>query len=302
MTGRAFVAGAAGGPAGSSGREGSTGRQVAELLLARGIAVRAFVHAEDERADRLRGLGAEVVIGDLREIADVEPAMAGVDRVFFTYPVIDGLLAASAVVASAARGAGVQRLVEVSQLWPDLEAPSARTREHRVSERVFDAAGVGAVHLRATVFYENFAASSAAVRDGIYAMPFGSGTNVVPMIAASDVAKVGAAVLTDLSQPVDDVYRLIGAVRTVEELAADFADDVGAPVRYVAVDEDQWRRGAVQAGLPEHTAQHLSTFGRAMITNATKYGEANAHVTDDVQRATGDAPVSWHDFLAARAN
>jgi NAD(P)H-binding len=48
------------------GMQGATGRRVAELLLARGIAVRAFVRTRDERAEQLRELGADLAVGDLR--------------------------------------------------------------------------------------------------------------------------------------------------------------------------------------------------------------------------------------------
>jgi uncharacterized protein YbjT (DUF2867 family) len=58
------------GAAGS--RPGSTGRWVAELLLDRGVPVRAFARTQDHRAEQLRQLGAEVVAEDLHEIADVE--------------------------------------------------------------------------------------------------------------------------------------------------------------------------------------------------------------------------------------
>src|SRR5256885_16737426 len=101
MTGLVLVTGAAG------GQQGATGRQFAELLLGQGIAVRAFVRVLDERAERLRELGADVVSGDLRDIASVQAAMSDVDRVFFTYPVLDGLLDATSAVAAAAREAGV---------------------------------------------------------------------------------------------------------------------------------------------------------------------------------------------------
>lgn len=47
---RILVTGAAG------GRQGQTGRHVSEMLLARGIPIRAFVHRIDERSDRLRAL------------------------------------------------------------------------------------------------------------------------------------------------------------------------------------------------------------------------------------------------------
>ena len=46
-----LVTGAAG------GQQGKTGRHLSEMLLARGVPVRAFVHRIDERSDRLRALG-----------------------------------------------------------------------------------------------------------------------------------------------------------------------------------------------------------------------------------------------------
>ncbi len=42
------------------------------LLLDRGVPVRAFARTQDHRAQQLRQPSAEVVAGDLREIADVE--------------------------------------------------------------------------------------------------------------------------------------------------------------------------------------------------------------------------------------
>lgn len=53
---------------GAAGRIGSVGRSVTELLLARGFRVRAQVRVDDERATRLRALGAEVVVGDLLDL------------------------------------------------------------------------------------------------------------------------------------------------------------------------------------------------------------------------------------------
>src|SRR4051794_28027488 len=126
---RVLVTGAAG------GSQGATGRHVADLLLRQGMKGRAFVRTVDDPAERLREDGAEGGAGDLRDIASGEPAMAGVARVFFPYPVTDGLFDATSVVAAAARDAGVTRLVEVSQLGPRPDAYSPRTRQHWVSEQ-----------------------------------------------------------------------------------------------------------------------------------------------------------------------
>jgi hypothetical protein len=54
-----LVKGAAG------GSQGSTGNRVTQLLLQRGLSVRALVRKIDERSERLRELGAEVGQGDL---------------------------------------------------------------------------------------------------------------------------------------------------------------------------------------------------------------------------------------------
>jgi uncharacterized protein YbjT (DUF2867 family) len=144
-----LVTGAAG------GLQGSTGRLVVELLRSRGEDVRAFVHSDDGRAAALRDLGAEVVAGDLRDLADVWPAVRGTRRAFFTYPVTAGLLDATGPLAAAARAEGLDRVVEVSMLAAAPDAGTPRMRQHWVCEQVFDRAGVGAVHLRAGVFFEN---------------------------------------------------------------------------------------------------------------------------------------------------
>jgi uncharacterized protein YbjT (DUF2867 family) len=42
-----------------------------------------MVHHDDSRADALRALGADVVVGDLTNPVDVQAAMSGVSRMFF---------------------------------------------------------------------------------------------------------------------------------------------------------------------------------------------------------------------------
>src|SRR5688572_20312940 len=56
---------------GAAGRLGAVGRTVAEVLLDRGLPVRAIVRREDDRAAALRAAGAEIVLGDILEPADV---------------------------------------------------------------------------------------------------------------------------------------------------------------------------------------------------------------------------------------
>src|SRR4030088_2218421 len=88
---------------GAAGQLGAGGRTVTGLLLERGLPVRALVRREDDRAAALRGAGAEVVIGDLLESADVLRVVRGCRRVYFGMSVSPGYLEASVTVAAVAR-------------------------------------------------------------------------------------------------------------------------------------------------------------------------------------------------------
>lgn len=294
MDGLVFVAGAAG------GGQGATGRQVAEQLLERSVRVRAFVHSDDGRAERLRGLGAEVVVGDLRDIAQVEPALKGVDRVFFTYPVADGLLDASAAVAAAAKEHGVRRLVEVSQLAPRPHAHSPRTRQHWLSEQVFDWADIGAVHLRATVFYENIGvlATAGLASGGQLAMPLGAGTTTIPLVGTTDLVRVAVTLLDDTAPPADPYYRFVGAVPTIAELVDAMGAALGIPLRYLNIDPQAWREEALANGFDAHAVEHLSRLWD-LFSNPTLRTEVDLGATNSVDRVTGGAAQTLAEYLHA---
>src|SRR5882672_9401273 len=179
MSNLVLVTGAAG------GRQGKTGRRVSETLLARGVPVRAFLRRIDERAERLRALGAEIVEGDLLDIQSVRRAARGASRVYFAYPVQEGLLDATAIMAMAAREAGVSHVVDLVMLQSSPDAPTPRMRQNYLSEQVFEWAGVGAVHVRATVFYENLRAfAGPTLAQGVVTLPWADNDTVVPLVAA----------------------------------------------------------------------------------------------------------------------
>jgi uncharacterized protein YbjT (DUF2867 family) len=67
-----------------AGGIGGVGGKVVALLRQRGRAVRAMVHHDDDRADALQALGADVVVGDLTRPADVAAAPDSARRMFFS--------------------------------------------------------------------------------------------------------------------------------------------------------------------------------------------------------------------------
>src|SRR5215212_9087419 len=96
---------------GAAGRVGSVGRTAAEMLLKQGKAVRAMVRTEDERAQALRNMGAEVVAGDLLDLDSMHRAIAGCESMYFGMSVSADYLAATVNVAAVAKHHDVKAFV-----------------------------------------------------------------------------------------------------------------------------------------------------------------------------------------------
>src|SRR5437868_14986087 len=88
---------------GAAGAVAGIGRNLTEFLLARGHKVRALVRREDERADALRRLGAEVVQGDLTDLASMHRAVEGCARIYFGMSVSAAYLEPTINTAAVAR-------------------------------------------------------------------------------------------------------------------------------------------------------------------------------------------------------
>src|SRR5215468_50541 len=252
----------------AGGAQGSTGRRITSLLLEHGIPVRALVHKLDSRSDVLRQQGAEVVEGDLLNSASVQAAMRNVRRAYFTYPVTDGLLEAATTFAAAARDAALELVVNNSQYQGTPGNPafrsltrvaSFRNLQHRLADRIFDWAQVGAVHLQAPPYYENVRAlvvRSVAEQSTVY-LPWGEDTTVIPLVGAEDVSRVAAALLANPGVPTQNAYALVSETPTVRDIIDALGRAVGRPIRYVPISDEQWAN-AVKTRLNPHALDHLS--------------------------------------------
>src|SRR4029077_8857423 len=85
---------------GAAGRVGAAGRTVTELLLKQGKAVRAMVRTEVERAQPLRDMGTEVVVGDLLDLDSMHRVIAGCETMYFSMSISDAYLAATVNTAA----------------------------------------------------------------------------------------------------------------------------------------------------------------------------------------------------------
>jgi len=285
----------------AAGRKGSTGNHVARLLSERGIAVRALAHRTDERLDALRAQGVQIVVGDLLDLSFVRRAMPGIRRAYFAYPVQEGLLDATAIIATAAREAGVERLVNLSQLLQrEGDQPTPHQLRHWLSEQIFDWAVIGSVHLDATVFFENLRAlargSLAAV--GAVVLPWGPESTVFPMVSAEDVARVAVGVLTHEEEIGNGtVIPLIGEAITVGEIAEAFGEILGRRVPYREISDDQWVQNVAAAGLSPVVLEHLTHLWRFIRSRPLDI-QRGYELSSAIARFGGVSPKSLRQFLA----
>jgi uncharacterized protein YbjT (DUF2867 family) len=283
----------------AGGRQGKTGRHVAEQLLARGVAVRALVRKLDERSERLRAFGADIVEGDFLDIRSVQRAADGASAIYFAYPVQDGLMDATAAMAVAAREAGVTRLVNLVMLQSSPDAPTPRMRQNYLSEQVFEWANVGAVHIRATVFYENLASMvrQSLPAQGAIRLPWGNESTVLPLVAAEDVARVAVGLLTGPQPAAGSFHRLIGTTISLKEIVATFARVTGKNVHYEEITDEQWRRHVASRGFNPHAIEHLSSLWRAIRGAAIDPNDPRYAITEAIETVGGAKPKTFEAFV-----
>ena len=283
----------------AGGRQGKTGRHVSEMLLKRGIPVRAFVHKIDERSEHLRALGADIFAGDFLDVRSVQRAVHGTSSVYFAYPVQDGLLDATAAMAVAAREAGITRLVNLVMLQSSVDAPTPRMRQNYLSEQVFEWAGIGAVHVRATVFYENLASlvRLSLPAQGAVRLPWGKEQTVLPLVAGEDVARVALGLLTSPSLMPGTAYPVIGSVISLKDIITTFGRVLGKDVRYEEISDEQWRSEALARGLNAHALEHLSSLWKALRAAGLDPERARFAVTDTIEKLGGAKPKTFEAFV-----
>jgi uncharacterized protein YbjT (DUF2867 family) len=284
---------------GAAGQLGAVGRTVTGLLLERGFPVRAMVRREDERAAALRAAGAEVVVGDLLEPADVHRVVSGCRRVYFGMSVSPGYLEASVTMAAVAREVGLDALVNMSQMTVSQMSiqnttPSPQQRQHWLSEQAFAWSGLPVVTIRPTVFLEGFflPLTGPSVRErSRIELPFGRGkTNPV---SAADVARVVAGVLAHPGPHLGRIYELTGPrSQDVHGIAREYSDALNREITYADIPPEAWERELKKAGLPEHLTHHLVTM--AALNRANRYDR----MSDGVERVTGRPPISVREFVS----
>lgn len=287
---------------GAAGDIGAVGRNLTAMLLAKGHKVRALVRREDERAEGLRRLGAEVVQGDLTDLSSMHRAIEGVARMYFGMSVSAAYLEATVNTAAVARHHGVQAFVNISQMTVTQmsiteSTDSPQHKLHWLAEQALAWSGLPVVTVRPTVFLEGFflRLAAAGVRGANeLALPLGS-SRTSP-VAAIDVARALSVILDDPAPHIGHIYNLTGFESAdLDHYARMFSEALGRTIRYRNVSLLEWTEGLRRAGIPNHLVNHLTVM--ADLHAQGRYDR----MTDDLPRLTGTPATSMRDFVKLHA-
>jgi len=183
------------------GATGLLGFEVCQRLVARGLPVRALVRptSDPARVDQIRSLGAELVVGDLKDPESLDAACRRATTVISTATAVgshrpDDSIAdtdeqGQMALVDAARAAGVGQFVYVSYSGA-MEVPSPLHAAKRGVERHLRASGLTYTILRPSAFMEiwfspmlgfDYARGAARI--------YGAGDRPVSWISLADVAQ-----------------------------------------------------------------------------------------------------------------
>lgn len=274
-----------------TGGTGSTGRATIKHLLQKGLAVRAFVHKEDDRSRQLEAQGAEVIVGDLLDLRSVRRAFDGVKRAYFVYPVRPGLIDASAIFAQAATEAKAEYIVNMSQIAARADAPSNAALNHWLAERVFDWAATPVTHLRPTTFHGWLVFAGKMIREeDCFAVPFGP-SGKFASVSTEDLGELTATLLENPAGHAGQTYPLFGPTElTPPEIANVLSKHLGREIRYEKVSASVLIRSFTGIELP-YLEQHFDAAA-GMHRDGFLAG-----TNDWFEKIIGHPPQSLEEFV-----
>ena len=278
-----------------TGATGTTGREVVQELRRLGAkGVRALVR-DPARADFIREAGFETIAGDFGRPETLDAALEGVERALLLTPPTPDTVSQHQDFIVAAVGAGLRHVVKLSAIAADADAPEGFGRWHGQSENLLKTSGLRWTILRPNFFMQNLLGQAGQIAStGSIYQPVGDAR--ASFIDVRDIAAVAARALTEDGHE-GQTYTLTGPeALSYHDVAAKLSGAAGRGIDYVPVSPEQFRAGALGAGLPEWLVSALERLNEMFAS-----GQA-AQVTDDVRRVARREPTTFDRFARDHAD
>lgn len=243
-----------------TGATGQLGRLAIDSLLERGVApsdVRALVR-DPAKARDLAERGVDVRAGNYDDVASLDAAFAGVDRLLFiSASEVGKRIAQHQNVIEAAARASVELVAYTSIVRAD-SSPLDLAAEHKATEEALAASGLPTTLLRNSWYVENYTEQiPVQLEHGVVLGAAGEGR--VSAATRADLAEAAAAVVTEDGHA-GQVYELGGdSAFTLGEYAAELSAATNTPVSYRDLSVADYTAALVDAGLPGGFAEALAT-------------------------------------------
>ncbi len=279
---------------------GRIGRELLALLAGDGtFTVRACCFSED-KADMLRGLGAdEIAKFDLNDTATWDAALDGVSAVYSASldPMLEGHLAFAAELGK--RRDTIRHVVRVSCMGADTNTASYDPAKHASragagiplmlqhywwGEKALIDAGLPVSVLRNNFFMNHLLKtdSDSILGEGWFSNPLGSARN--SFVATRDIAEAAFVLLTEGPEKhADKFYDITGPEpQTMDEIAADLGRAMDRDITYRPQNMEDFERdfGSTRAEFFEYLSNGFY-----------------CRCSPDFYNLTGHKPTAYYDYL-----
>ena len=274
-----------------SGANGTAGRSVIKHLAERNISSRALV-SNTESASSIKALGAEPIIGDMRDSDVQQRALSGISTFYHIAP---GLMAEELEVGRQfighARAARIERFVLHGVSYPYAPNISFHWAKMKLETELLKS-GLAYTIIRPTQFMQNITWSLPQILEsGEFALPYGPDSRM-GFVHIDDLGKAVARVLSEPGHS-GATYELCSTPRPINrhEMAAALSNAFGVEIRAVTCAFDDLARSHFFSSLTAGQRQQLAN----MYDHIDRFGTAyfNNHI---LEMLTGEAATSYDAF------
>ena len=290
-----------------TGATGKTGSVVANELLKAGYPIRAMVHREDDRSARLKAQGAEIAVADMSDVERVADALKGVQRAYYCPPYDPFMIQGAVAFAVAAKEAGLEHIVGLTQWLASPSHSSLMTRQHWLVDRLFSSTpGVAHTIVNPGFFAEAYLVTiGLAAHFGVFPWMYGDSRNAPP--SNEDIARVAVAALMNPERHAGKSYRPTGPeLLGAEDMAKAIGRAVRRSVRVVPTPTWLFMKAARMGGLPIDLMSNVRYYIDDHKRRAFELGAPTSDVLDVTGRPAEDfetiarryaaLPHSWRTF------
>jgi uncharacterized protein YbjT (DUF2867 family) len=250
-----------------TGATGNIGAQVIQHLVDGGADVRALVR---DPATAKIPAGVAVATGEFLDVDSLRSAFEGVSTLFLLNAVVPDEFTQALIALNVARSAGIDRIVYLSVIHPDIYVNVPHFAGKFGVERMIERMAFPATILRPAYFIQNDLTIKDAITDyGVYPMPIG--TKGLAMIDVRDIAEIAALELLRREQseqplPLSRINLVGPETLTGPDIAAIWTDVLGRPIHYGGSDTQAFEQNLRQF-MPAWMAYDMRLMGERFLTD-----------------------------------